>query len=242
MNIIKTVNNNNAMTSLDLLEVINTYRLEDGKNPMLHKNFIVKIEDELESNSAEFQAQYKDASGKVNKMYNLPKDECMLVAMRESKYVRKQTVEYLKKLEGSPVKLPTTMKEVALLLLKSEEEKELLQEENKTLSVVSEKKSLKNYTPTKLLGFLYKEGIVKPDQGLAVSDINEALVYSGYQTKYSFRRSGSTVNSYTLTEKGVNYAIQITSGVTSSCKWVYIITEQKDFIDVLENILSGKYY
>lgn len=108
MEIIKTGNTNEevTMTSLELLEVINQYRLQDGKSKMRHDNFMQKIRDELDEEALlKFQGSYQGADNAMVICYNLPKDECMLIAMRESKFVRKQTVQYIKSLE-SKVSLP----------------------------------------------------------------------------------------------------------------------------------------
>lgn len=101
-----TTGNKMTMTSIELLEVINGYREDDGKSPMPHDNFIKKIEDELEKGVVKFYGTYKSSQGKDVKMYNLPKEECLLMAMRESKYVRRQTVEYIKSLEKPSNLLP----------------------------------------------------------------------------------------------------------------------------------------
>jgi len=99
-------NNEATMTSLELLEVINQYRIEDGKKAMRHDNFMQKIVDELEEGALKFQDSYKNnnlQNSPSYKMYKLPKDECMLMAMRESKFVRRKTVDYIKQLESKNV-------------------------------------------------------------------------------------------------------------------------------------------
>jgi len=102
MNIISNTTNE-TMTSLKLLEVINKYRLEDGKVKKEHDNFMKAIADELEGDAVKFNAVYKAGNGEQRKCYNLPKDECMLMAMRESKLVHRKTVEHIKNLEaGKP--------------------------------------------------------------------------------------------------------------------------------------------
>ena len=96
MNALTMVNESNTettMTSLELLKVINQYRNEDGKNAMRHANFLQKVEDELEGAELKFQSGYLDDNNQQRKCYNLPKDECMLMAMRESKFVRRKTVD-----------------------------------------------------------------------------------------------------------------------------------------------------
>lgn len=93
-----TAGNEPTMSSLDLLEVINQYRLEDGKPEKLHKNFMRDIKDELEEAALNFERSYKGADNTTRPCYNLPKDECMQMAMRESKSVRKRVVKQLNEL------------------------------------------------------------------------------------------------------------------------------------------------
>ncbi|HFG1961561.1 TPA: hypothetical protein ACGF38_002113 [Vibrio cholerae] len=73
---------------------------------MRHNNFMEKCRDELEldeKHSAEILAQYKDASGKVNSCLLLSREDCLCMAMRESKQIRKLVVEYIKYLEQNLV-------------------------------------------------------------------------------------------------------------------------------------------
>ncbi|AUR89065.1 hypothetical protein NVP1121O_037 [Vibrio phage 1.121.O._10N.286.46.C4] len=89
-----------TMTSVDLLQVINSYRLKDGKSEMRHSNFMQKIRDEFEEEALlKFQHSYQGVDNAATICYKLPKEECMIMAMRESKYVRRQTVDYIKSLE-----------------------------------------------------------------------------------------------------------------------------------------------
>lgn len=100
--LVTVTDNEPTMSSLDLLEVINQYRLEDGKKEKRHDTFMRDIKDELEEAAPQF-------CGTVNRpqptggtrdypCYNLPKDECMQMAMRESKSVRKRVVKQLNEL------------------------------------------------------------------------------------------------------------------------------------------------
>lgn len=69
--------NNLTMSSLEIAELT-------GKQ---HKNVLADVRsmlNELETDWAEFSAQYKDASGKTNVMYNLPKRECLILVSHYS--------------------------------------------------------------------------------------------------------------------------------------------------------------
>lgn len=96
--LVTVTDNEPTMSSLDLLEVINQYRLEDGKKEVKHYTFMEKIVDELEEDHQKFLGVYLGGNGEQRLCYNLPKDECMQMAMRESKSVRKRVVKQLNEL------------------------------------------------------------------------------------------------------------------------------------------------
>ncbi len=87
-----------TMSSVELVAVINELR-EEGQSELLHKNFIVKIENHPGINSAEFLAQYKDSTGRTLKCYQLPKRECELMVMSESLAVQAKVYDRMAALE-----------------------------------------------------------------------------------------------------------------------------------------------
>ena len=87
-----------TMSSLELVTLINEAR-EDGKKQLLHKNFIVKIESHPGIDSAKFLAQYKDASGRMSKCYQLPKREAELMVMSESLNVQAKVYDRMTELQ-----------------------------------------------------------------------------------------------------------------------------------------------
>ncbi|WP_457808982.1 phage antirepressor KilAC domain-containing protein [Kushneria sp. EE4] len=121
------------MNSIDLLEMVNSARDAKGENRIRHNDFNARITDELEGESYEsFVASTK--SGQKTTAYLLSKDQCILVAMRESKAVRIMVRDRLKALEDSvnapapQFKLPQTMAE-ALRLAADENEGRLKAEQ-----------------------------------------------------------------------------------------------------------------
>lgn len=114
---------NDLMNSVQLVDVINQYRKIEGNNTILrHDHFLVKIEKELVDDCPNFLGKYKDSSGKLNKCYWLPKDECILMLMSESRIVRKGVLSRLNELEKTQqFEIPKTFSE-ALKLASSQAE------------------------------------------------------------------------------------------------------------------------
>ena len=104
-----------TMTSVQLVEVINEYRKVEGNETVLrHVDFLIKIEKELDSDCEIFRSEYKATNGQIYRCYNLPKDECMLMLMSESRIVRKGVLARLNELELK-TKIPVTFREALLL-------------------------------------------------------------------------------------------------------------------------------
>lgn len=87
-----------VITSLALLDIINQYREEEGKKPKRHDNFIRDIKSELGTELRAEVSSYVDSSGKANLLFNLDKDEALIMAMRESKLVRRKVVNRMNEL------------------------------------------------------------------------------------------------------------------------------------------------
>lgn len=101
------------ITSVDTVDIINTFRkIESEKGgkeykELLHKNFMAKIEKELEvlksvglDNGLNFQPiEYKDKRGRTKPCYSLNRDGMLMMLNGESVIVRYKTVEYINKLE-----------------------------------------------------------------------------------------------------------------------------------------------
>lgn len=92
-----------SITSLELLEQINFFRKKEGnKTELQHYNLLKIIRDEFEEeiNAVKIYAvDYTDKKGEKRPMYILSYEQGKQVLMRESKFVRKRVIEYIKKLE-----------------------------------------------------------------------------------------------------------------------------------------------
>lgn len=101
------------ITSVDTVDIINTFRKIESENggkeykELLHKNFMAKIEKELEvlksvglDNGLNFKPiEYKDKLGRTKPCYSLNRDGMLMMLNSESVIVRYKTIEYINKLE-----------------------------------------------------------------------------------------------------------------------------------------------
>lgn len=102
-----------TMSSAELLEIINAARAVAGEPEIRRNKFAEKIEDELEG-----EHYTKRVVQNLNKtesvIFDLTRDQCMLVSMRESKGVRRRVLARLKALEAAPA-IPQTLPEALRL-------------------------------------------------------------------------------------------------------------------------------
>jgi anti-repressor protein len=93
-------NSNDLHSSRYLVEQINIFRKEEGNRAELaHFTLLSKIESEFVDEIADkyiLVSEYKDKSGKSNKMYELNYEQSLQILMSESKTVRKAVIEVLK--------------------------------------------------------------------------------------------------------------------------------------------------
>ena len=117
MNQLITSNQPLTMSSIDLLALINSSRDMVGENQVRHNDFITRAMDELEGEHYEtFVVQNPNKTQSKGLVLN--QDQCMLVAMRESKMVRRSVLEKLK--EISQPQIPQTKRQWIELALEQE--------------------------------------------------------------------------------------------------------------------------
>lgn len=116
------ISGNNAKIGTDeLLSIINQARLEHGEKPVRNNDFIPRVKDELEGEHYEtFVVQNPNKT--TTTAYLLNKDQCTLVAMRESKGVRRNVLDQLKQLQAAPT-IPQTLPEALRLAADLAEQK-----------------------------------------------------------------------------------------------------------------------
>jgi hypothetical protein len=88
-----------TMSSVELIDVINEMRKKEKKPILRHDNFMKKIESHPAIQSPKFLGDYKDDRGRTYPCYHLPKFECELMVMSESREVQARVLKRLVVLE-----------------------------------------------------------------------------------------------------------------------------------------------
>ncbi|MBA1195760.1 phage antirepressor [Pseudomonas plecoglossicida] len=101
-----------TMPSTQLRDLINDAREQAGEPKIRNDQLIAKIEDELEGELGVCTKIAHPQSGALMDCYDLTRDQCLLVGMRESKAVRRRVTEKLKELEG---RAPRSMTQAELI-------------------------------------------------------------------------------------------------------------------------------
>lgn len=97
-NITTASENNQTMSSVELLKVINKAR-KDFNEPSVRLNkFNEKIEDELDGDHYT-KSVVQNPNNTKSTIYHLTLDQCMLISMRETKAVRRYVLAKIKELE-----------------------------------------------------------------------------------------------------------------------------------------------
>lgn len=90
-----------TMPSTQLRNLINDAREQSGEPKIRNDQLIAKIEDELEGELGVCRKIAHPQSGALMDCYDLTRNQCLLVGMRESKSVRRRVTEKLKEMEGA---------------------------------------------------------------------------------------------------------------------------------------------
>lgn len=104
-----------TITTFDLWNQLNSFRVEFGGNKIQHGDFLARVEDECEDLGVSDFFPHPQNKQPV-RFYNLTHEQALLVGMRESKVVRKKVLEWLKKLEQKQApQIPKTYAEALQL-------------------------------------------------------------------------------------------------------------------------------
>lgn len=142
------MNQTKTMTSLEVVELINLVRKEEGNNTVLaHSDFLKKVPEVIgETVAGNFSSYYTASNGKQNPCYTFPKRESMLMAMSYSYTTQARLYDRWEALEAKQaVQIPQTYAEALLeagrLATENEklslENKEVRLERNATLATVN---------------------------------------------------------------------------------------------------------
>ena len=102
------------MTSLELRDIINAARVEHGESKVRNDQLLARIEDELEGELGVCKIFAHPQSGAEMRYYDLNRDQCTLVGMRESKAVRRTVLDKLKAMEATTLTQPPEVKDPQL--------------------------------------------------------------------------------------------------------------------------------
>ena len=185
MNNLSILANQSEIKSIELVEIINEFRKAEGsKTELRHDSFMAKIKKELEvleklslgglQNFSE--SSYINSQNKKQPCFELNRDGMLQMLNSESTYVRYKTIEYINKLEEK-LKIPTTYKEALLQLVQAEEEKELLQLENKQKEqIINELQPKATYYDFILQNnSLLAISVIAKDFGMSAKGLNKKL-------------------------------------------------------------------
>ena len=130
--------NKNTFTSLELTELINRFRREEGDRKELeHKDLlkIIRLEFEEEIGEGKISpTSYKDQWNREQPMFILDLQQSRQVLVRESKFVRKAVIKYIDELENKlrgQFQVPTTFADALRLAAEQQERIEKLALDNK---------------------------------------------------------------------------------------------------------------
>ena len=96
------VTESGLMSSGNLLELVNNARRNSGEKPVRHNDFVARCADELDGEHYETFV-VDNPNGTQTNYIKLTVDQCKLVAMRESKAVRRAVLSRLNEMESKSV-------------------------------------------------------------------------------------------------------------------------------------------
>jgi phage regulator Rha-like protein len=115
-----------TMSSDELLRLINEARTEAGEPSLRRNKLAEKIEDEL-AGEHYTKRVVQNLNSTESNVFDLTRDQCMLVAMRESKSVRRRVVAKLNELEAKLAKpAPAELSHLEILQLAIESGQRLI--------------------------------------------------------------------------------------------------------------------
>jgi|GEM_PF-767824 len=186
--------NKDNFTSLELVDLINQYREQEGnKTPLRHDTMLGIIRDEFEEEIGLqniLEAQYTHPQNRQQyPMYILNLSQSRQVLVRESKFVRKAVIAYIDKLENKllnqlPQDYPSALRALAD---KAEETQKLMLENKIKDQQIAELQPKATYYDLVLqCKDLLSTTMIAKDYGMSATALNKKLAGMGVQ----FNQSG----------------------------------------------------
>ena len=97
-----------TMSSVDLLKFVNEARAEFDEKPVRHNVFLARCKDELDGEPYKIFVEPAKGQAPAFETIEMTQDQCKLVAMRESKGVRRRVLAHLNALEAQVAQQPAT--------------------------------------------------------------------------------------------------------------------------------------
>lgn len=204
MNNLSILTNQSAIKSTELVEIINEFRKAEGsKAELRHNDFMTKIRKEIEvletlnlKDERNFSpTSYIDSQNRTKPCFELNRDGMLQILNSESTYVRYKTVEYINKLEEK-LKIPINYKEALLQLVQAEEEKELLQLENKHKGQIIEEQKPK---------VIFADAVSASHTSILVGELAKILKQNGVDMGQNKFFQWLRDNGYLIKRKGTDY-------------------------------------
>lgn len=211
-----------TMSSLELLDVINASRHEHGQSGLRRNDFHARVTDELEGEYYETFV-VENHNGTKTTAYRLNHDQCLLVAMRESKTVRRSVLEKIKTIESGNAlpSIPATMAlcELAITVLRPSDSGKVVMLQKAGKATGADTSFLPDYTEDSAPGHVGAMDTASATQLLreygvkcTAAAFNERLRQIGLLEQRSRKSSGGKEKRFwCITNEGLAYGKNVVS-------------------------------
>ncbi|ATH77770.1 hypothetical protein CLM76_09280 [Vreelandella venusta] len=211
-----------TMSSLELLDVINASRHEHGQSGLRRNDFHARVTDELEGEYYETFV-VENHNGTKTTAYRLNHDQCLLVAMRESKTVRRSVLEKIKTIESGNAlpSIPATMAlcELAITVLRPSDSGKVVMLQKAGKATGADTSFLPDYTEDSAAGHVGAMETASATQLLrdhgvkcSAAAFNERLRQIGLLEQRSRKSSGGKDKRFwCITNEGLAYGKNVVS-------------------------------